>query len=53
MMKKQPGRPCYLLELTCPLDSVEHLKSSRDQKQGNREYTQLQSEIDCQGVPCF
>ena len=42
-----------LLELTCPLDSIEHLKSARDRKQGKREYQELQSEFDCQGIPCF
>ena len=39
-----------LLEMTCPLDSVEHLKSARDRKQGKREYQELQSEF---GFPCF
>ena len=42
-----------LLELTCPLDSVEHLKPARDQKQGKREYQELQPEFDRQGIPCF
>ena len=42
-----------LLELACPLDSVEHLKSSRDQKQGKREYQELQSEFDRQAISCF
>ena len=41
-----------LLELTCLLDSIEHLKSARDQKQGKREYQELQSEFDCHGIPC-
>jgi len=35
-----------LLELTCPLDSIEHLNSAKDQKQGMREYQELHSEFD-------
>ena len=41
-----------LLELTCPLDSVEHLKSARVRKQEKREYQELQSEFDRLGIPC-
>ena len=42
-----------LLELTCPLDSVEHLNSARDRKQGKKEYQEIQSEFDHLGLPCF
>ena len=42
-----------LLELTCPLDSVEHLNSARDRKQGKKEYQEIQSEFDRLGLPCF
>ena len=42
-----------LLELTCPLYSVEHLNSARDRKQGKREYQELQSEFNRLGLPCF
>ena len=42
-----------LTSVTCPLDSVEHLKSARDRKQGKREYQELQSEFDRQRIPCF
>ena len=41
-----------LLELACPLDSVEHLKSARVRKQEKREYQELQSEFDRLGIPC-
>jgi len=34
-----------LLELTSPLDSVEHLKSARVRKKEKREYQELQSEF--------
>jgi len=42
-----------LLELTCPLDSLDHLESARDHKQGKQEYQQILSEFDQLGVPCF
>jgi len=35
-----------LLELTCPLDSMDHLESARDRKQGKQEYQQILSECD-------
>jgi len=35
-----------LLELTCPLDSLEYLESARDHKQGKQEYQQILSEFD-------
>jgi len=38
-----------MMELTCPLDTVESLQSAR---QGKREYLEIQSELDCLGVPC-
>jgi len=42
-----------MLELTCPLDSVDHLNSARVQKQEKREYQELQSELDHLGIPCI
>jgi len=42
-----------LLELTCPLNSLDHLESARDHKQGKQEYQQILSEFDRLGVPCF
>ena len=41
-----------LLELTCPLDSVHHLESARERKQGKTEYQQILSEFDRLGTPC-
>ena len=38
-----------LLELTYPLDSIDHLNSARDRKQGKKEYQEQQSEL---GLPC-
>jgi len=35
-----------LLELTCPLDSYQHLESSRNRKQAKVEYLQLLAEFD-------
>ena len=40
-----------LLELTCPLDSMQHLESARDRKQSKEEYLQILSELDRMGVP--
>ena len=34
-----------MLELTCPLDSAENLKSARERKQGKKEYLGIQSEF--------
>ena len=46
------SRSVALLELTCPLDSVHHLESARDCKQGKTEYQQILSEFDRLGIPC-
>ena len=35
-----------MLELTCPLDSVQNLESARECKQGKNEYQEIQSEFD-------
>jgi len=37
-----------LIELTCPLDSTQHLEAARDR---NYEYLQILLELDCLGVP--
>jgi len=42
-----------LLELTCLLDSMDHLESARDCKWGKQEYQQILSEFNRLGVPCF
>ena len=42
-----------LLELTCPLDSIQHLESARDQKQTKEDYLQILSELDRLGTPCY
>ena len=39
-----------LLELTCPLDSAQHLEAARDRKQSKREYLQILSELDRLGI---
>ena len=39
-----------LLELTCPLDLVEHLESVRDHKQGKKEYQEM---FDCLEIFSF
>jgi len=41
-----------MMELTCPLDSVERLQSARDYKQGKQEYLMIQSELHRLGVDC-
>ena len=41
-----------MMELTCPLDSVEHLQSARERKQGKQEYLMIQSELHRLGVEC-
>jgi len=41
-----------MTELTCPLDSVEHLQSARERKQGKQEYLMIQSELHRLGVDC-
>jgi len=41
-----------MMELTCPLDSVEHLQFARECKQGKQEYLMVQSELHCLGVDC-
>ena len=35
-----------LLELTCPLDSGQHIQAARDRKQNKVEYLQLLAELD-------
>ena len=40
-----------LLELTCPLDSNQHLEAARDRKQSKQEYLQILSELDRLGIP--
>ena len=40
-----------LLELTCPLDSMQYLESARGHKQSKEEYLQILSELDRMGVP--
>ena len=42
-----------LLELTCPLDSIQHLQSARDRKQTKEDYLQILSELDRLGTPCY
>ena len=42
-----------LLELTCPLDSIQHLESARDRKQTKEDYLQILSELDRLGTPCY
>jgi len=39
-----------LFELTCPLDSFQHLESARDRKQSKEENFQILSELDHLGV---
>jgi len=38
-----------LLELTCPLNSIDHLNSAWDRKQEKKEYQELPSEL---GISC-
>ena len=40
-----------LLELTCPLDSMQHLEAARDRKQSKEEYLQILAELDRLGFP--
>ena len=40
-----------LLELTCPLDSNQHLEAARGHKQSKQEYLQILSELDRLGIP--
>jgi len=40
-----------LLELTCPLDSTQHLEAARDRKQSKLEYLRILSEFDRLGIP--
>ena len=42
-----------LLELTCPLDSIQHFESARDRKQTKEDYLQILSELDRLGTPCY
>ena len=42
-----------MLELTCPLESVQNLESAREPKQGKKEYQEIQSEFYRLGVCCF
>ena len=51
----QSNNSVAVLELTCPLDSVQNLESdsARECKQGKNEYQEIQSEFDRLGVRCF
>jgi len=40
------------MKLTCPLDSVEHLQSARERKQGKQECLTIQSELHRLTVDC-
>jgi len=40
-----------LLELTCPLDSNQHLEAAKDRKLSKQEYLQILSELDRLGIP--
>jgi len=42
-----------LIELTCPLDSTQHLESARDRKQSKYEYLQILSKLDRLGVSIY
>ena len=43
-----------LLELTCPLDSIEHIQAARRQKQNKVEHLDLLAEFDCLNIPnCY
>ena len=40
-----------LLELTCPLDSAQHIQAARNRKQNKVEYLQLLAEFDRHNIP--
>jgi len=42
-----------LLELTCPLNTSQHLKSARDNKQSKEDYLQILSELDRLRIPSY
>ena len=42
-----------LLELTCPLDSAQHIQAARDRKQNKAEYLQLLAEFDRLNIPHY
>ena len=42
-----------LLELTCPLDSAEHIQTAQKRKQNKVEYLQLLAEFDCLNIPNY
>ena len=42
-----------LLELTCPLDSIQHLETARDRKQTKEDYLQILLELDRLETTCY
>ena len=42
-----------LLELTCPMDSAQHIQAARNRKQNEVEYLQLLAEFDCRNIPNY
>ena len=46
----QETNSIVMLELTCPLDSTDHLEATRDCKQGKMEYLEIMSEFQRLGV---
>ena len=53
MIHNESTNAVVLLELTCPLDSIQHLESARDQKQSKEDYLQILSELDRLGTACY
>ena len=50
MIHNKDSNAVALLELTCPLESVNHLELARDRKLGKEDYQLLLSELDRLGV---
>ena len=42
-----------LLELTCPLDSAQHIQAAQNRKQNKVEHLQLLAEFDCRNCPNY
>ena len=42
-----------ILELTCRLDSAQHIQAARSRKQNKAEYLQLLAEFDCLNIPNY
>jgi len=40
----------FITELTCPLDSIQHIESARNRKLFKPEYVQLLAELDCLNI---